>query len=64
MAVDYNTLPTLDIVLINSTEEVQQLADGLEAVLDPRYHRLMHQLRLAAEQLGVVRGALQLQHPL
>ena len=36
--------------------EVRRLVDELEATLDGRERRLLHQLRLAAETLGAVRA--------
>jgi hypothetical protein len=56
MAPDF-LLPTFDDMLRRSADDVEDLAQRLERAIDPSLHRLVHQLRLAAEQLGAARAS-------
>jgi hypothetical protein len=64
MAVDYAVLPTFDDMIRRSADDVEDLARRLERIIDPSQHRLLHQLRLAAEQLGATRASAPWHHPL
>jgi hypothetical protein len=59
---DRYVLPPSDMAVSIAAAEVYRLMDKLEPALDPQQRRLMHQLRLAAEELGAIRATSRLRY--
>jgi hypothetical protein len=56
-------LSMFDELIRRSADDVDHLALRLEQAIDPDLHRLLHQFRLAAEQLGAMRALAPRQCP-